>query len=519
MSNTVSNNIKDDEYREYIDDPKVVEKKVDELARLVRKHKGRVVFFTGAGISTGAGIPDFRSGVNSVTGMPAGKWCKDATSNKWDDDTKKENRNRREKTTSALCAIPTKSHMGLCALKEAGFVRGLISQNCDGLHRRSGFDKSSLAELHGNTNLEVCGWCGQEYFRDFSTYRGRHGPGVELKRKLWPKHRHLDLINPRKGNHYTGRRCTKTGCDGYLFDSTIDFGDNLPEKHISRGYKLAKEATICIVLGSRCSVSPACDMPISVGRSGRDLVVVNLQHTQADDSASLRIGAKIDDVMVPLMKKLGVKIPNFRVHRKIRIKRVSDKMVTVSSYDVEGSHDVVPNDAIWCCQVSNSSSGKLMKDTLFVKLNQDAGMSTNRSPGFPDQAIVRTFPWDNTAYPGMTDIEMVSGSCKGQVFAVTPDIVDVQDGTRMNGLMRVVNAGSRTGSQLEHRISLSGVDSRHCILMFRAHYGELPIRLPIPSSTGAVSHFDLFFDPMSRNWSVNTLPKQAGVVGGGGDKE
>lgn len=80
-----------------------------------------------------------------------------------------------------------------------------------------------------------------------------------------------------------------------MFDSTIDFGDNLPELHINRGYDLANNAELMIVLGSRCSVSPACDMPISVGISGRPLVVVNLQSTGADPHAQLRIGAKIDD--------------------------------------------------------------------------------------------------------------------------------------------------------------------------------------------------------------------------------
>jgi hypothetical protein len=93
----------------------------------------------------------------------------------------------------------------------------------------------------------------------------------------------------------------------------------LQEKHITRGYALAAGAGLCVVLGSRCSVSPACDMPISVGQSGRDLVVVNLQRTAADDHARMRIGAKIDDVMVPLMRRLGIAIPEFRLCRTVRV--------------------------------------------------------------------------------------------------------------------------------------------------------------------------------------------------------
>lgn len=83
MSDTVSNDLHADEYKEYIDSPKILSKKIERLADLVKKHRGKVVFFTGAGISTSAGIPDFRSGVNSVTGMPAGKWCNDATNASW----------------------------------------------------------------------------------------------------------------------------------------------------------------------------------------------------------------------------------------------------------------------------------------------------------------------------------------------------------------------------------------------------------------------------------------------------
>lgn len=157
MSNTVAADKTHEEYREYIDAPESLSTKIDILADLVRQHHGNVVFYTGAGISTGAGIPDFRSGLGSVTGMPPGKWCTDATKNQWTEQERRDIQARRRKTTSALQAIPTPSHMALVALREAGVVKGLISQNCDGLHRRSGFDPHALAELHGNTNLECVG--------------------------------------------------------------------------------------------------------------------------------------------------------------------------------------------------------------------------------------------------------------------------------------------------------------------------------------------------------------------------
>ena len=274
MADTVSNDKNDNEYAELIDSPKQRNAKIKALAALIEKHKGNVVVYTGAGISTGAGIPDFRSGLGSVTGMPPGKWCQNATEKQWTKEERADIQARARKTTSCLQAIPTASHMALVALQREGVLKGLISQNCDGLHRRSGFDPDHLAELHGNTNLEYCGWCGHEYLRDFRASTGRRTKGAEMTRTLWPIHKKIakQLINPRRGRHYTGRRCLVPGCDGYLFDSTIDFGDNLPSKHIQRGYKLAEEAGLCIVLGSRCSVSPACDMPISVGQSGRRCV-------------------------------------------------------------------------------------------------------------------------------------------------------------------------------------------------------------------------------------------------------
>lgn len=521
MSDTVSSDLNASEYEEHIDDDETLSRKVRELGKLMKKHRGKIVVFTGAGISTSAGIPDFRSGTNSATGMPAGKWCKDATSGKWDSKMRQENRARTRKTKSALQAIPTRSHMALVALRRAGYLSGLISQNCDGLHRRSGFDTRTLAELHGNTNLEVCGWCGREYFRDFSAYHGRHTAGRVLRRTMWPVHKKLDLINPRKGNHYTGRRCVAKGCDGYLFDSTIDFGDNLPEKHINRGYRLAKQASLCIVLGSRCSVSPACDMPISVGERGDDLVVVNLQQTAADRVATLRVGAKIDDVMVPLMKMLDIEIPKFELVRRVHIVRRPNNEVVVSSFDMADEDEdeddfaagktstrrkILQNDIVWNVQAKvDSGGGDVRKGSLLVELNQDAAVlpSREREANVPlpgDRAVVLTLPWQNEAYPGKADVMMTTGKHEGQVFAVSSNLLDVCGGTRTSKEDDVVfvNSGS---SEMSHRVSLPSSSSSHVTLMFRANYGEPPVTLAVPEKQRTV---ELRFDPMgsNRSWVV-----------------
>ena len=102
MADTVSSNKNDDEYKELIDEPSARAHKIHQLASLIRKHKGKVVVYTGAGISTGAGIPDFRSGIGSVTGMPAGKWCQNATLSQWSKEEIVQMQERSKKTTSCL---------------------------------------------------------------------------------------------------------------------------------------------------------------------------------------------------------------------------------------------------------------------------------------------------------------------------------------------------------------------------------------------------------------------------------
>jgi len=529
MASTVSNDKEADEYREYIDAPDVRDGKIRKLAALIRKHSGNVIFFTGAGISTGAGIPDFRSGLNSATGMPAGKWCKDATSSQWSSKERQEEKMRRANTTSSLQAIPTASHMALVALEQAGVAQGLISQNCDGLHRRSGFPPEKLAELHGNTNLEYCAWCGKEYFRDFSASTGRHTKGRTLRQQLWAQHSKLNLINPRKGNHYTGRRCVQEGCDGYLFDSTIDFGDNLPEVHINRGYELSSKAGLCIVLGSRCSVSPACDMPISVGASGRTLVVVNLQSTGADAHAKLRIGAKIDDVMIPLMDLLGIQIPKFTLKRCVHVSHTiteSGSSVVLRGVEADGT----PVDSLWNVQavfsadpksehqhrLTSSLGDQWFSHPVVVQLNQDAATSSKWAVKHPqpgDMGKVQTWPWLNQNHPGMASVVMDEGKLKGRVFSISADICSVVDGMEVleEKTGCVVNAGYCHGSLLAHRIPVPpkhlGSQCTCLTLMFRAHYGEGSVRIPFPKP-GSETLYRLEYEPMQRVWKI---PKELGI--------
>lgn len=111
----------------------------------------------------------------------------------------------------------------LVALQRQGILKCVVSQNCDGLHLRSGLNPNGLAELHGNMNLETCPKCGMKYLRDFDT----------------------------EGNwrHYTGRRCDRSGCPGRLKDSIINFGEDLPQDELDKAFDHANKADLCLVLG------------------------------------------------------------------------------------------------------------------------------------------------------------------------------------------------------------------------------------------------------------------------------
>jgi len=217
----------------------------------------------------------------------------------------------------ATKAFPTRTHMSFVQMIGAGLLKFLISQNTDGLHRKSGIPASMLAEIHGNTNLEKCFTCKTEYMRDF---------GVRIAK------------NPHE--HLTGRKCDDPSCGGFLHDSIINFGESLPKEILRKAFQNAQESDLCLSIGSSLVVQPAAQIPLKTASKGGKLVIVNLQKTVLDRVASLVINAKCDDVMELLMKKLDLQIPEFRLIRKVRIK-VEDgvnhfKTLTVRGVDCEG---------------------------------------------------------------------------------------------------------------------------------------------------------------------------------------
>ena len=193
-------------------------------------------------------------------------------------------------------AYPSKTHMALVALEQRNHLKFLISQNVDGLHRKSGIPSTKLAELHGNTNVEVCEVCGQEHMRDL---RVRNAKSVTA--------------------HRTGRTCSREGCNGALKDTAINFGEQLNENTLNLGYEHGGAADLCLAMGSSLTITPASTMPESCAKNGGNLVIVNLQSTPLDKLAKLVIHAKCDDVMVLLMKKLGYPIPQWQLKKRLEV--------------------------------------------------------------------------------------------------------------------------------------------------------------------------------------------------------
>eukprot|EP00493_Phyllostaurus_siculus_P022227 UN22559 len=147
----------DAEKQEYFDTPEELERKVEQLAADIQEANHFVVF-TGAGISTSAGIPDFRSGVDTVLETGPGCWEKKANLEKALRDGKGVKQASKVPSFRVPMerSIPTPGHMALYALLESVTLKHVISQNVDGLHRKSGIPRHKLTEVHGNTNLEIC---------------------------------------------------------------------------------------------------------------------------------------------------------------------------------------------------------------------------------------------------------------------------------------------------------------------------------------------------------------------------
>uniref|UniRef100_A0A6B2L5T5 protein acetyllysine N-acetyltransferase n=1 Tax=Arcella intermedia TaxID=1963864 RepID=A0A6B2L5T5_9EUKA len=254
--------------------------KVTKLAKLIKKSK-HMVFYTGAGISTSANIPDFRG--------PNGIW------------TRKDAGLPPPKMDKALNQVePTLTHMGMLALINKDLLKFITSQNVDGLHLKSGIPMEKLSELHGNCFIERCDKCHRTYFRSFSVSDINHDE-IDTSAMSWGQLKHM-----------TGRRCKTNSCLGILKDTIINFGENLPEDELSKASENASTCDLAVCWGSSLTVSPACNLPKQTLKlKGGKLVIINLQPTPLDQKCHLKIHAKTDRVMELLLGQLKIDAPTF----------------------------------------------------------------------------------------------------------------------------------------------------------------------------------------------------------------
>ncbi|KAI7777508.1 hypothetical protein LA080_003457 [Diaporthe eres] len=279
--------------------PSAVDQKAQAIADRIRTSRHLVVF-TGAGVSTSAGIADFRG--------PQGAWTLMAQGREHD-----------LRSIDTLEAIPTPTHMALVELQNRGLLKYLISQNCDGLHRRSGILPSMISELHGNSNREYCKDCGKEYIRDFRATAPDESPVHD---------------------HRTGRKCAI--CGGILLDSIINFGEDLPEADFQRAHTNAEKSDVFLVLGSSLTVTPANEIPEIPGRKRSTLLAIcNLQKTPVDALAEIRVFAKSDDLIIRVMEKLDIPIPPFILQRRLVIRNGQNGrgkfQIHITGVDVDGT--------------------------------------------------------------------------------------------------------------------------------------------------------------------------------------
>lgn len=238
---------------------------VDNLRELLATSE-RIVVFTGAGISTESGIPDFRS--------PNGIWSKMAPIQFQDfvdsEDVRKEAWRRKIVIDRDMkVAEPNRGHRAVAQLVSSGKCFCVITQNIDGLHQASGIAQEKIIEIHGNGTYAKCLDCEKR---------------VEL-----------DAIYEVFNRDETTPRCDN--CGGIVKTATISFGQAMPEAEMERAGYAAESCDLMIAIGSSLVVYPAAGFPIYAKRSGAKLVIINREETEQDEIADLVINAEIGETL------------------------------------------------------------------------------------------------------------------------------------------------------------------------------------------------------------------------------
>ena len=230
----------------------------------------KILVFTGAGISTGSGIPDFRG--------PQGVWKKrkpvtidafltteEARHEYWD--------YKLEGYQAFQQARPNAAHRALVTLQEQDRLAGLVTQNVDGLHSLAGIKDENLIEIHGTNRKIRCLTCQRE------------------------------TDPPAAFAHFqeTGKAPSCEECGGWLKPATISFGQRLVDEDLERGFEWAKECDFAVSLGSTLSVYPAASVPSMAAGHGKPYLIINQGKTDQDHLATFRLEGDLVELVPRLL--------------------------------------------------------------------------------------------------------------------------------------------------------------------------------------------------------------------------
>ena len=250
----------------------LIERAVDLVATA-----GPTVVFTGAGVSTESGIPDFRS--------PSGIWARYRPEDfSFQSFTGSEEGRRRywavgrELYGAIRGARPNAGHHAITALDRLGVLDCVITQNIDNLHQRAGVGGEKVIELHGNATRARCLDCGATCSRD--------------------------AIQDRLEAGETLPACS---CGGTIKPCTVLFGEAMPANEVALAEQRARAAACFVVVGSSLVVYPAAYMPLYAKESGARLIIVNLTPTHLDHAADVVIPGRAGEVMARLVERLGAR--------------------------------------------------------------------------------------------------------------------------------------------------------------------------------------------------------------------
>ena len=244
--------------------PAKVSRLIDELSKLLDASR-RAVVFTGAGISTESGIPDFRS--------PGGFWSTNQPIYFQDflafEDMRREAWRRKLAFEEAFkAAQPNRGHRAIAHLVKQGKVTGVITQNIDGLHQRSGVPEEKVIELHGNSTYAVCLSCERRY-----------------------------ELEPILAAFRIDEQPPECECGGFIKTATISFGQPMPVEAMQNAKRETEACDLFLAVGSSLVVYPAAGFPALARQRGSRLVIINRDPTELDYLADLVLNTEIGETL------------------------------------------------------------------------------------------------------------------------------------------------------------------------------------------------------------------------------